>query len=118
MKSIIAAAVLTGLSSTVMAGGITADTNLTIGVNTVLAKFERITEVRKNEPLSVDKSLAIGANTILAKFERVTEVDPLRAENPNVAKNSFIDTIANKNVFANKVAKNVQANVQKTSTAY
>jgi hypothetical protein len=118
MKSIISAAVLAGLSSTAMAGDVTADTNLAIGVNTILAKFERVTEVKSNEPLSVGKSLAIGANTILARFERVTEVDVNRKASPNVAKNSFIDTIANQNVYVNKAAKNVQANVQKTPTVY
>lgn len=118
MKSIIAAAVLAGLSSSAFAGEVTADSNLAIGANTILAKFERVTEVKSNEPLSVDKSLAIGANTILAKFERLTEVDLNRASNPNVAKNSFIDSISNQTVHASKQTKNVQASVEKTPAAY
>lgn len=118
MKSIIAAAVLAGLSTSAFAAEVTADSNLAIGANTILAKFERVTEVKSNEPLSVDKSLAIGANTILAKFERVTEVDLNRVSNANVAKNSFIDSIASQSVYASKQRKNVQFSSQKTPTVY
>lgn len=93
MKNLIASTLmLTALSAT--AGDVvTADTNLQIGANTILAKFERVTEVPPHETPNVDKSLAIGARSILGIFTAVTEVSDNNVPNVEASKNAFINGV-------------------------
>lgn len=89
-------AVLMTCALSANAADVTADSNLAIGANTILAKFTRLTEVPAGEMPSVDKSLAIGARSIFGIFQRQTEVGPGNIPNVDVARNGFIQGVMNR----------------------
>jgi|GEM_PF-1431064 hypothetical protein len=85
------------ISNVAFAGNnITADTNLAIGANTILANFKRVTEVPATETPNVDKSLAIGARSILGIFPRQTEVASTEKANVEASKTAFIKGVMNR----------------------
>lgn len=100
MKQVIASTLL--LTATIAQAGevVTADTNLQIGANTILANFERVTEVPASETPNVDKSLAIGANSILGIFPVVTKVSDQNVPSVDASKNAFIDGVMNRGGYA------------------
>lgn len=81
------------LSVSANASEVTADSNLAIGANTILANFKRVTEVSASEKPNVDKSLAIGANSILGNFTRMTQVETDRKPINNAASNEYMNAI-------------------------
>jgi len=93
---VIVSAVLMACTLSANATEATADTNLTIGANTILAKFNRVTAVLANEVPNVDRSLAIGARSILGIFPRQTQVEPGNVPNVDVARNGFIQGVMNR----------------------
>ncbi|MGP1716034.1 MAG: hypothetical protein ACTS9Y_02545 [Methylophilus sp.] len=86
-------AVLMACAVSVSAGEVTADSNLAIGANTILAKFTRLTEVPAGDIPNVDKSLAIGARSIFGIFPRQTEVAPGNIPNVDAARDGFIQGV-------------------------
>lgn len=111
MKTIIASVLMT-CSISAFAGELTADSNLAIGANTILAKFTRVTEVPAGEIPNVDKSLAIGARSILGIFERVTEVSSDNVPSVDASKNAFVDGVLNRDAGYQIKSKIIQANVE------
>jgi hypothetical protein len=83
-------------SACVSAAELTADSNLAIGANTILGKFERVTAVPASEVPNVDKSLAIGAASILGIFPRQTQVALGNIPSVDAAKNGFIQQVMNR----------------------
>jgi len=92
----IAMSLLCGASMAHAGEQITADTNLAIGANTILAKFERVTEVPASEIPNVDKSLAIGARSILGIFPRVTQVNTTEKPSVDKSRDAFVDGVLNR----------------------
>jgi len=92
MKWIVSSALMVAAISA-SAGEVTADSNLAIGVNTILSKFERVTAVPAGEVPNVDQSLAIGARSILGIFPRQTQGAPSTVANGDGAKNGFIQSV-------------------------
>lgn len=95
MKLMMSAVLMVGVFS-VHAAEVTADSNLAIGANTILAKFPRLTETPASETPNVEKSLAIGARSIFGIFPRLTEVDANNVPNIDVARNGFIRGVMNR----------------------
>lgn len=87
---VMVAVVCMACAFSVQAAELTADTNLAIGANTILANFKRVTEVPAGGVPNVDQSLAIGARSILGIFPRQTQVAADNVPDVDVAKNSFI----------------------------
>lgn len=100
-------------SASVSAGELTADSNLAIGANTILGKFERVTAVPASEVPNVDKSLAIGAASILGIFPRQTQVAPGNLPKVEVAKNGFIQQVMHRQLNAGQGLPAIHARSEK-----
>ncbi|MDP3777573.1 MAG: hypothetical protein CTY35_03315 [Methylotenera sp.] len=94
MKNIVTVILTTSIISvSANAAEVTADTNLAIGANTILANFKRLTEVPVAETPSVDKSLAIGVNNILGNFKRLTQVELDRQAINSAPENEYMKAL-------------------------
>jgi hypothetical protein len=91
------------------AAELTADTNLAIGANTILANFKRLTQVPASEVPNVDRSLAIGARSILGIFTRQTQVATDNVPDVDVAKNSFIQGVMQRQAIDGRASPAVHA---------
>lgn len=101
--------VLMSCAVSATAGELTADSNLAIGANTILGRFERVTAVPAGELPNVDKSLAIGAGSILGVFPRQTQVAAGNIPDVDVARNGFIQNIMNRQLNPSREVPAVHA---------
>lgn len=105
MKNIIALSLLIGTASVQAAQVTTADTNLAIGINNILANFERTTA----EMAASSNIVAGQSNTVFTDAVTQTQVanQPQVSSNEavTVQQNPFLQVVANGNVEPKEVAE-------------